>query len=438
VFANGAFPSVSQLLADPADADHLVLRSTFGVLVSRDRGTTWDWICEAGMGYADLEPPMALMPGGAILLAIPQGVSRGDPSGCDFEPAKGIDANVVDLTRIPEEPGSALAVSIAGTVSQLWKSSDDGVSFAPLGPPLDGLIAATVDSAPSDSKVVYVSGIDGTRGVLLRSSDQGHTFESFPVPDTSTGRRPYIAAVAPQDADTVYVRLIGVQGELEVTHDGGKSFTTVLQTSAPVQGFALSPDGTSILASNSYDGTFRASTGDEQFEKVACTGRTCLSWSDSGLFGCGDDVVDGYLIGQSEDRGTTFQGALDLSCIRGPVQCDATTTVGAVCENVWPLVQAQIGALECAPKEVAPYTGCFASGAGGQSDDTGVGGSSSGGVSGRGTGGTNNENGGTTPAPGPSGCDCRAATTHGEHSSFAFGLGLGFVWVARRRRNRSA
>src|SRR4051812_26416794 len=35
--ANGAFPAVSQLVSDPADPDHLVLRSTFGLLVTRDR-----------------------------------------------------------------------------------------------------------------------------------------------------------------------------------------------------------------------------------------------------------------------------------------------------------------------------------------------------------------------------------------------------------------
>ena len=49
--ANGAFPSVSQLVSDPADGDHLVLRTTFGLLVTRDRGGTWDWLCEAGAGY---------------------------------------------------------------------------------------------------------------------------------------------------------------------------------------------------------------------------------------------------------------------------------------------------------------------------------------------------------------------------------------------------
>src|SRR6187399_1790934 len=155
--ANGALPAVSQLLADPDAPDHLYLRSTFGLFVTRDQGATWDFLCEEGMGYRDVEPPMAILPGGTILLALPEGVSRGEPGGCDFRRAEGIDQSVVDLSRIPAEPGSAIAVSLSGAVSQLWLSTDEGRSFTTLGEPLDGLIASTVDVAPSNPKVVYLS-----------------------------------------------------------------------------------------------------------------------------------------------------------------------------------------------------------------------------------------------------------------------------------------
>ena len=190
--ANGALPSVSQLLSDPAATDHLFLRSTFGLLVTSDEGANWDWLCEEGMGYKDVEPPMAILPGGSILLAIPEGVSRGEPGGCDFRRAEGIDQSVVDLSRIPAEPGSAIAVSLSGAVSQLWISTDEGRSFTTLGEPRTGLIASTVDVAPSNPNVVYLSGLDGTQGVLLRSGDLGKTFERFTVPNTTTGRLPYI------------------------------------------------------------------------------------------------------------------------------------------------------------------------------------------------------------------------------------------------------
>jgi MYXO-CTERM domain-containing protein len=431
--ANGALPAVSQLLTDPAAPDHLYLRSTFGLLVTSDGGANWDWLCEEGMGYQDLEPPMVILPGGSILLATPDGVSRSDPSGCDFGRAEGLDQTVVDLSRIPAEPGSAVAVSLAGAVSTLWISTDEGRSFTPVGEPIQGLLASTVDVAASNPKVIYLSGLDGTQGVLLRSKDRGKTFETFPVPNTTTGRRPYIAAVSPEDEATVYVRLVGVRGELQVTRDGGKSFTTVLETTIAVKGFALSPDGSTVLASNDFDGTFRAKTSDHAFERIACGGHACLSWSDSGLFGCGDDMVDGYIVGRSDDLGASFGRVLDMPCVRGPLACDPSTSIGAACPLAWTTVSEQIRTSECGSREVpAPYTGCFASGAGGAPDTAG-GANENGGSITAGSATSNAGNGGAAgAAPRTGNCGCRSAGA--GPSTPAWSLALAAAWLVRRRR----
>lgn len=433
--ANGALPAVSQLLSDPTAPDHLYLRATFGLLMTRDQGATWDWLCEEGMGYKDVEPPMAILPGGTILLALPEGVSRGDPSGCDFRPSEGIDETVVDLARVPSEPESAIAVSLSGAVSTLWSSTDAGRSFAPVGKPIEGLIATTVDAAASNAKVVYVSGLDGTQGVLLRSRDRGATFDSFPVPNTTTGRRPYIAAVDPEDEDTVYVRLVGVQGELQVTRDGGKSFATLLDTTLAVKGFALSPDGSTLLASNDFDGTFRASTSDYAFERIACGGHACLSWNDAGLFGCGDDMLDGYIIGRSNDEGASFTGLLDMKCVRGPLACDTATSVGAACPAAWTTVSAQLQTDQCAPREQpAPYTGCFDDGGSpGTSGSASGGGSGGTGSAGRDAAGASGTRTDTPPTSGS--CGCRIGGEPLPRGPWS--LVLSAPWVARRRRRRA-
>ncbi|HWP06217.1 MAG TPA: MYXO-CTERM sorting domain-containing protein [Polyangiaceae bacterium] len=426
---------MSQLLADPDAPDHLYLRSTFGLLVTRDQGATWDFLCEEGMGYRDVEPPMAILPGGTILLALPEGVSRSDPSGCDFSRADGIGETVVDLARVPSEPKSAVAVSLSGAVSTLWASTDEGRSFAAVGKPIDGLIATTVDVATTDADRIYLSGLDGTQGVLLRSGDRGETFKSFPVPNTTTGRRPYIAAVDATDENTVYVRLVGVQGELQVTRDGGKSFETLLDTTLAVKGFAVSPDGSTVLASNDFDGTFRASTSDYAFERISCGGHACLSWSDAGLFGCGDDMVDGYIVGRSEDDGTSFTRLLAMPCVRGPLECDPSTSIGAACPAAWTTVSAQLGVSECESRasraQPAPYTGCFAEG--GSGDTTGGPSGGSGG-----SGGTNSAGRSSfAPEAGPGlptkpGCDCRAGNASPARA--AGWLAFSTAWLARRRR----
>jgi hypothetical protein len=457
--ANGAFPAVSQLVSDPADADHLVLRSTFGLLVTRDRGANWDWLCEGGLGYKDVQPPMAVLPGGVILLAVPDGISHGDAAGCDFGLAKGIDAAVLDLARVPAEAEGAVAVSLSGTSAQLWRTHDSGATFVPVGDPVNGFIPATVDVAASDPNVVYVSGLLGTQGMLLRSSDGGGSFEQFSVPDTTTSHRPFIAAIDPNDANTVYVRLDGEPSEIEVTRDGGKTFTAPLTTKVPALGLALSPDGSTIVASNSYDGTFRADASTLEFQKVACGGPSCLNFGAAGLFGCGDQRVDGFIVGRSDDLGATFQRVVDLTCIRGPVTCGADTSVGRSCPDTWLTIEEQIGATACAPPDVTPYTGCFA-GAGGEGDASsgetgGSGGTGArGGTTGTTTGGGPTALGGTGPTTVAAGTGPRASPPNhraggggGCHielrrsdatAAWLLGGALGWLgWLRRRERARA-
>ena len=436
--ANGAFPAVSQLLSDPADSDHLVLRTTFGLLVTRDGGANWDWVCEAGAGYQDIEPPMALLPGGVILLGLPDGVSRSDASGCNFEHATGIDALVYDLARVPSEPKSAVAISGSGTDAGLWRSVDAGKSFESVGAVIPDLIPTTVDVAATDSQVIYASGRSGTAGALLRSSDGGKSFERFSVPGTTVARRPFIAAVDPRDADTVYVRL-DAQGAspLQVTRDGGKSFVTVLTTTVATSGFGISPDGSTVIASNAYDGTFRAARDTLEFEKVACSGPTCLSFNDAGLFGCGDQSVNGFVVGRSDDLGASFRRLVDLTCVRGPAACDTETSAGSLCPAVWPTVQQQLGATECVPPEVPPMVDCFSSagsaerGAAGAETASGEGGRT-GGVSGGGgkDTGASGSAGGTS-----SGCSCRLVS--GASLERAWLLGAAMAGLARRGRRRA-
>jgi len=436
--ANGTFPAVSQLVADPGDPEHLVLRTTFGLLVTRDGGANWDWLCEAGAGYKDVEPPLAVLPGGVILLGVPGGVSRSDAAGCNFELAEGIDANVYDLARVPSEPDSAVAISGAGTDAQLWRTTDGGKTFAAVGDANAGFIPATVDVAATDANVIYASGLAGTTGAFLRSTDGGKTFASFALPSTMSGRRPFIAAVDPRNADTVYVRF-DVQGTspLAVTHDGGKSFVTPLTTTVSLAGFALSPDGKTVIASNAYDGTFRADADTLVFEKVACSGPTCLSFSEAGLFGCGDQSLDGFIVGRSDDLGATFQRSVDLTCVRGPVTCDSGTSIGSLCPAAWPYVQSQLGATECSPPEVQPNTDCLGDAGAGAVGTTG--GAAAGGKSGTGGGSSGGKGGSapSNPSTGPSGnCSCRVPGTAPRDNGWA--VTLAAVLVTRLRRRQRA
>jgi hypothetical protein len=256
--------------------------------------------------------------------------------------------------------------------SELWSSSDDGQSWAPLAA-FDDFQVTSADVAASDSDRIYVSGRSepGGAGTLLRSDDHGGSWNAYEVPFLIPSQ-PYIAAVHPNDPDTVYVRRNGIPGTLWVTRNGGESFEMILRLNGPLKAFALSPDGQQLLAGNMGDGLHRADAVSHVFERVACDGVQCLSWSEAGLFGCGDLVVNRYLVGKSSDEGESFDSVLWPSCVPGPLQCPGGTSISS-CGDDWPMVQMQLNTSECSdagsgPPNLTCFAAAGAPGSGGSAD----------------------------------------------------------------------
>jgi hypothetical protein len=425
--ANGRFPETNQLVVEPGDPDHAVVRATFGLLVTRDRGTSWGFVCEDAFGPQNTDPPLTLLPGGVLVLGLDDGVSKSDALGCHFELARGIEGPVLDVTASTGEPGTALALTADDAASIVWISSDSAASFEPRGR-IAGLSAVTLDVAPSNSDVLYLSGVENDDGVLYRSDDRGLNFERFTIPGASSSQVPYIAAVDPTDANTVYVRTYGIPGALLQTRDGGRTFSErPLELRTPVQGFALSGDGSVIVASNPFDGTFRAARERFEFERIRCGGASCLAFADEDLLGCGSEALDGFVVGISRDGGETFSRLLAQSCIPGPVTCPEASGVARECANTWLELRARLGAERCVPIDVEPAAGCFgSSGAGGTESPPEIP-TNAGGDAG-GAGGATSETGSSA------GCSC--ATT-GPSRNLASVWSLVVLSLVRRTRQRS-
>ncbi|MET0795289.1 MAG: hypothetical protein ABW061_27470, partial [Polyangiaceae bacterium] len=361
--ANGAFPAVSQLVADPADASHLVLRSNFGLLTTRDSGQNWDLVCEGGIGYQNIEPPIAVLGNGSTIAALSSGIAYGTANECQFDLATGVEAYVADVARVPGAATRAVAVSVDfdRNASQVWQTTDGGRSWSTWGSALDEFNATTIEVASSDAHLLYVSGISQSgvvKGVLARSSDGGQSWARFDVPGASKVSAPYIAAVAADEPDTVYVRLSGTPGQLLATRDGGEHLNAVLDFNGPFDGFALSPDGRSALASGRTDGVWRAPTATLAFEQVSCAHVRCLSWTQAGLFACADEFQAGFLVGESSDLGATFEPRLHLSCVRGPLSCPDGSSVADACTAAWPMISEQLGSDCAAASDFMPSTDC--------------------------------------------------------------------------------
>jgi hypothetical protein len=433
--ANGAFPFVSQLVSNPSHPEQLVLRGNFGLVVSRDRGKNWDWLCEAGMGYQNVEPPIALLDSGAIVLALPTGLARSDETWCEFVTVPNAAGYFVDVSVEHAKPKAAVALSVdvKAVTSQVWESLDDGKTFTPLGPVIPDFLATTLDVA-ADAQVIYVSGTssDG-RGLLLRSNDHAQSFEPHELPSRLLiSTAPYISALDPKSLDTVYVRSDSAPGVLMITRNGGKSFEEMLRLSAPIKAFALSPDGGTVLAATVGNGVYQLDTTMLASEKIACTGVWCFTWTKDGVFACGDIVANGFLVAASADEGRSFQSLVTPTCLRGPLACDATSAIGKECPGAWPSQRSRLGPNACITDVPEPSRDCLASagsggmspGAAGAAEQPGTGGSDD-------TGGTesasgSNSAGGSKPSS-AAGSGGRASTPPSPSPSSSGGCALGVV-----------
>ncbi|HEY3252535.1 MAG TPA: hypothetical protein VGJ91_01255 [Polyangiaceae bacterium] len=367
--ANGRYPKADQLLIAPDDAKFLAARSTFGFLISRDSGQHWDWICERAIGYSGVQDPtLGLMENGTLIASLSEGIARSADRGCNwaFSEAPLNDSPVIDLTVRKNAPNQALALvwdaQSVGYSSRILASDDNGRSFAAHGNPIDpSVLVTTLDTAPSNPQRVYASGTRSVAGVrsgwLFRSDDDGEHWSEYPVPfDPQLEQGVYIAAVDPEDADTVYLRTSSASvSRLLKSHDGGQQIDVLY--SGSLLAFALSPDGKQLYFGGE-DGLHGGLAGDSTFEKRAGLRLLCLAASASTVYACSDEH-SGFTIGASSDGGFTFEPVLHLKTVRGPLACSAAT-----CASDWPLVQAQLGI----PLASDAGAGAGAAGAGAEAD----------------------------------------------------------------------
>ncbi len=350
--ANGKFPEAGQLKVAPNDSSRLAVRSTHGVLVTSDGGATWDVICERGAGYQDIEPPIAVTASGALVLGLFEGVATSTPDGCDWALATGPDLFVPDVTSSPGGANIVAALTFDSVARQAryWTSTDEGATFTQAAGMLEaGFIPLTVDIALADGSRVYISGVRGSpeRGALARSSDGGETWEMVDITGSDASSWPYIGALDPVDPDVIYVRLHTDPGRLLRTTDGGSTWNEIFSGPGFLRGLAVSPDGTQVVV-GSEDGVWRAPTDTATFEQVSSTSVLCLTWHSDGLYACGHRFFnDGFAAARSTDAGETFTSLVSFSCIRGVLDCDASSSVGGECPSEWPTLSTQLDTDAC-------------------------------------------------------------------------------------------
>jgi photosystem II stability/assembly factor-like uncharacterized protein len=433
--ANGRYPSATQIVVDRSNPARYAVRTTFGVILSSDGGTTWQWLCEDAMGITstNADPTLGFTQAGTLISADQgDGIARTNDFGCGWDIQSVVDHEhggfFDDLVVRPDAPHTVLALAsghvnaTTDNLTQLFLTPDDGASWAPHGVALDTkVLADTVEVTSSDPKRIYVSGVRGDgsdrTAALFVSSDDGQTWDEHPIPfDPNLESGVFVSAVDPTNADVVYVRTawqglvpttppITNPARLLVTTDAGKNFKVVYQGQGPLFGFALMNG--KVYVGGPADGLRVASATDLVFTKTSDAKIQGLMAQGSTLWAA-SNLISGFVLATTTDDGAHWDKKLEKLCdIKGPIAC-AAGTKAAVCPDQWPAIHDNLFLCDL---DGTPDAGGPAAADGGGP--------------------------GVTPgAPPKSGCGCNAAPGAGEGALVAL-LALALTSRRRARASRS-
>jgi hypothetical protein len=356
--ANGRIPAANQIVVSPQNPNDILLRTTFGVLFSRDRGLNWDWICEKGIGISGAQDPsFAFTNDGSLFGASAEGLLLSTDALCNFQTPQTIQAlsYLVDLTLDPHDP-----VTVLGLASQYERTIDAGLfsfqsqivrasknSLTLVGPRLDdSIVFETIEVAASDPNRIYLSGVrsgPSAGAVVLVSRDSGQSFTETRVALQQNERAVFVSGVDGKNADILYVRTAGTSdqpGRLLESQDGGASFRVLFQGKGPLLGFAQSADR--IYIGGPVDGLHTALVRDPTFVKTSAAQVQCLTVSADTLWICSNEVT-GFIAASSRDHGTTIEPKLKFAGIRGPLMNCGSQATSAQCQNEWPALKRELG-----------------------------------------------------------------------------------------------
>jgi hypothetical protein len=370
--ANGRPPVTNGIFFRPGDARSIFVRSTFGLLVSRDGGCSFRWVCEQAIGYGgEFDPKYAAAADGTLFATTFTGLRVSRDGGCTWRTAtedrpagdRGRIAGIwVDAIDLGPDGHVWVATAESGRPNNVFRSTDGGRTFEPRNLRSPTIWWKSVQVAPSNARRVYVTGYQvagpalpgggaqGPRAHLVRSDDAGGRWTPSELAGVAVGATPivYAAAVDPANADRVLLTSAGASppagDRLYRSTDGGATFREVLATSAAINDVVF--HGGAVLVST-QGGAFRSTDGGATFERVAGAPQLgCLGSHGDRLVGCGANwQPDAKAVARAAGDGATWDKLLRFAELAGPLACRPGTAVHAQCAPLWPGLQRQFGAV---------------------------------------------------------------------------------------------
>lgn len=367
---NGRPPATTGVHFRPGDDQSLYVAATFGLLVSHD-GCHFYWICENNIGYGgEFDPIYGVSPSGAILATTFHGLRVSRDGGCSFQTAT--------ATLPPNDPNNlsmlyldALAVGPTGDIwvgtaeaganNHVFRSTDDGVTFAARGALPTTQWIKSIAVAPSDPRRVYVTGFQVSGAApdggtlppsahLYRSDDAGASWAEQPLVGVALGASPsLLASAVGAGPEVVFVTSQAASppsgDRLYRTSDGGATLAEVLVTTNPITD-VVAIDAQVVLVATQLGGSYRSTDGGKTFAALPHPPQlACLSRRGDGvLFGCGANAdPDHAALARSTDP-ASWQRALQFQYLSGPLGCPAGTVQHDTCDQqLWRGLAQQLG-----------------------------------------------------------------------------------------------
>lgn len=360
-------PASMEVVLHPVDAGSMVVRTTYGLLISEDDGYSWRWTCGsiAAFDPTSDQPPIHLFASGRLAVASYVGLVDSLDGGCSWafapDPLPHKFWRAIDVRG----PDSVAVVNSSGRggwqyTTTLYASDDSGDTWSEWGQEVPADLRVT--DLASDGDTVYLTGDDGPgearTPVLLRSADGGDSWERLPLPGGATVLDSQVV-VDPVQPGRIHLlqrldEASGAGGKLYRSDDRGDSFTERLSTDLALWYVAPSPDGGAVAVGGPDEGLHLVADGGSAVS-APVSWVACLVWDDSGMYVCGDQLQDGFSLGRSVDGGATFSSLMNLESACEPIHCAVDSPSESLCEPEWAEVQERVGGtLECPPEVDEP------------------------------------------------------------------------------------
>ena len=354
--ANGRPPGTSTITFQPGRESTVYAGMSFGLLISKDNGATWSWMCEDALPYGGMyDPDYALLDSGTVFATTFDGLKE-NRDGCVYGPTvlapPGPDLKF--FSTITRGPDNALYVASSDpTDSKIYKSTDEGVTFpTSSNPGVLGEWYLTLEVAPSDATRLYltsfrfVQGPNGTekRFFLYKSTDGAMTWTSLPVTDFTlkSNSQLEIVGIAKTNADLVYARVVlednAMSDAIYKSTNGGANWTRIYGMPASLA-FVVRANGHLVVATKATGSFLSTDQGSTWSPLTGAPHINCLAenragevWACTQNYGAAGVPKDGYGIMKSTDL-VTWSPLLRYEDITAPVACAETTLQYQKCDR---------------------------------------------------------------------------------------------------------